>query len=123
MLNFRLNLRKAVSKPVTFSRLPGGASYYWGDSYGGLRFSANTGNVMNWCIIEHSQIAIGIWVTGNILTLNNVTIRNNQDYGVNFFGDTNNRITHSGVNERFANNGLGNVKLYGTGGAVVDKLP
>jgi hypothetical protein len=110
-------------KPVKFTRLPG-MSYYWG-YYGGLRFSRNNGSVLNWCIIEYCKSgspAISLSYDGNI-TLNNCTIRNNQGYGVNKGSGNhcNVVVNHTGTNERFANNALGNVILCN--GNIVNELP
>jgi hypothetical protein len=110
------------AKPVTFTRLPG-MTYYWG-SYGGLSFSRNNGSELNWCIIEHvknNMGAISLSYDGNI-TLNNCTIRNNQGYGVAWgSGHTSVVVNHTGTNERFSNNALGNVRL--ANGTVVNELP
>jgi len=109
------------SKPVTFSRLPGVSSYYWGSTYGSFIFYTNTGSVLNWCVIEHSKAegAVAIWAEEAQITLNYVTIRNNQKFGVNFVSKG--TIIHKGVNERFSNNASGNVRLYG--GTVSSRLP
>ncbi|MCL2511191.1 MAG: hypothetical protein FWF09_03985 [Bacteroidales bacterium] len=111
------------AKPVTFTRLPG-MTYYWG-SYGGLRFSRNNGSELNWCVMEYvknDMAAIDLSYEGYI-TLNNCTIRNNQGYGVNK-GRGNHCdvvVNHSGTNERFSNNALGNVILCNSD--VVSVLP
>jgi hypothetical protein len=124
-----------AQKPVTFTRLSGGASYYWS----GLSFSGNTGCVLNWCTIEYcngNAITLqpqSTYYDDTKITLNNVTIRDNQSYGVYYDShhytdpfngaevDLYGTIIHSGVNERFSNNALGNVRL--PDGTVSATLP
>ncbi|MDR2205025.1 MAG: DUF5018 domain-containing protein [Flavobacteriaceae bacterium] len=110
-----------ATEPVTFSRAPGGANYYWGAAFGGIVIEGNGGSSLTWCVIEHvaGNGGINIWNSASNVDLNNVTIRNNQKYGVYFGG--NGTVTHSGVNDKFSNNALGNVRLYD--GTVSPTLP
>ena len=121
----QIKVKGTEQKPVTFTRLPEGAAYYWD----GITFTGDEGEgyVLNWCIIEYckSRAAISVvgdWFSGvgGKVTLNNVTIRNNQQYGVEIRSN-NCKVIHSGTNHRFFNNTKGNVLL--PDGTVSDLLP
>lgn len=113
------------AKPVKFTRLPN-MTYYWGtgSAYSGaLQFLKDNGSTLNWCVFEYAKKDIGaIYVNGNArITLNNVTFRENQGYGVFLAPNAGSSITHTGTNERFSNNQQGNVRL--PNGSVGAKLP
>ena len=103
-----LTINGTASKKVKFTRLPG-STQYWGNITFNNRL---TGCVINHCIFEYggatssADDAIICITSPTELTLNNVEIRNAQDYGAQIKG-CDYVLKHSNVT--FSNNRLGNV--------------
>jgi hypothetical protein len=90
------------------------------DGRGFYTESTNTSTI-NETIIENCKGEGGIYMNAENakLSLTNVTIRNNTQYGVYF--SKNGEITHQGVNDKFLNNAIRNVRL--SDGTGADELP